>query len=84
MKVNQLYFSVIIGLSQGSQPIQSFNYGAKQYNRVKESYRLAITVGAIVSIVSFLLFQIFPRQILGLFGSGSKEYFDFGVNYYRI
>ena len=35
MKVNQLYFSVIIGLSQGSQPIQSFNYGAKQYNRVK-------------------------------------------------
>lgn len=56
MKVNQLYFSVIIGLSQGSQPIQSFNYGAKQYNRVKESYRLAITVGAIVSIVSFLLF----------------------------
>ena len=28
MKVNQLYFSVIIGLSQGSQPIQSFNYGA--------------------------------------------------------
>ena len=46
MKVNQLYFSVIIGLSQGSQPIQSFNYGAKQYNRVKESYRLAITVGA--------------------------------------
>ena len=84
MKVNQLYFSVIIGLSQGSQPIQSFNYGAKQYNRVKESYRLAITGGAIVSIVSFLLFQIFPRQILGLFGSGSKEYFDFGVNYFRI
>lgn len=84
MKVNQLYFSVIIGLSQGSQPIQSFNYGAKQYNRVKESYLLAITVGAIVSIVSFLLFQIFPRQILGLFGSGSKEYFDFGVNYFRI
>ena len=84
MKVNQLYFSVIIGLSQGSQPIQSFNYGAKQYNRVKESYRLAITVGAIVSIVSFLLFQIFPRQILGLFGSGSKEYFDSGVNYFRI
>ena len=41
MKVNQLYFSVIIGLSQGSQPIQSFNYGAKQYQRVKDSYRMA-------------------------------------------
>lgn len=83
-KVNQVYFSVIIGLSQGSQPIQSFNYGAKQYNRVKESYRLAITVGAIVSVASFLLFQLFPRQILGLFGSGSNAYFDFGEKYFRI
>ena len=79
-----MYFSVIIGLSQGSQPIQSFNYGAKQYNRVKESYRLAITVGAIVSVASFLLFQLFPRQILGLFGSGSNAYFDFGEKYFRI
>ncbi len=46
----------------GQPADQSFNYGAKQYNRVKESYRLAITVGAIVSIVSFLLFQIFFRD----------------------
>lgn len=84
MKVNQLYFSVIIGLSQGSQPIESFNYGAKQYKRVKDAFLLAATVGAIVSIVSFLLFQLFPRQILGLFGSGSEEYFQFGVSYFRI
>ena len=83
MKVNQLYFSVIIGLSQGSQPIESFNYGAKQYKRVKDAFLLAATVGAIVSIVSFLLFQLFPRQILGLFGSGSEEYFQFGVSYFR-
>ena len=37
----------------------------------------------VVSIISFLLFQLFPRQILGLFGSGSEEYFEFGVNYFR-
>ena len=84
MKVNQLYFSVIIGLSQGSQPIESFNYGARQYKRVKDAYLLAASVGATVSIVSFLLFQLFPRQILGLFGSGSEEYFQFGVSYFRI
>ncbi len=35
MKVSQLFFSVVIGLSQGSQPIESFNYGAKKYHRVK-------------------------------------------------
>ena len=84
MKVNQLYFSVIIGLSQGSQPIQSFNYGARQYKRVKDSYRMAVTVGAIVSIASFLLFQIYPREILRLFGNGTKEYFDFGIRYFRV
>ena len=76
-------FSIIIGLAQGSQPIESFNYGAKQYKRVKDAFLLAASVGAVVSIISFLLFQLFPRQILGLFGSGSEEYFEFGVNYFR-
>ena len=83
MKVNQLYFSIIIGLSQGSQPIESFNYGARQFKRVKDAFLLAASVGAVVSIISFLLFQLFPRQILGLFGSGSEEYFELGVNYFR-
>ena len=82
LKVNQLYFSIVIGLAQGSQPIESFNYGAKQYKRVKDAFLLAASVGAVVSIISFLLFQLFPRQILGLFGSGSEEYFEFGVNYF--
>ena len=83
MKVNQLYFSIIIGLSQGSQPIESFNYGAKQYKRVKNAYLLVASVGTVVSIISFLLFQIFPRQILGLFGTGTEEYFQFGTSYFR-
>ena len=63
--------------------MQRFNYGAKQYKRVKDAFLLAASVGAVVSIISFLLFQLFPRQILGLFGSGSEEYFEFGVNYFR-
>ena len=66
MKVNQLYFSIVIGLAQGSQPIESFNYGAKQYKRVTDAFLLAASVGAVVSIISFLLFQLFPRQILFL------------------
>lgn len=48
-----------------------------------DAFLLAASVGAVVSIISFLLFQLFPRQILGLFGSGSEEYFEFGVNYFR-
>ena len=84
IKVNQIFFSIVIGLSQGSQPVESFNYGAKNYDRVRKAFSLAATSGVIISIVSFVLFQIFPRQILGLFGTGEPEYFEFGVRFFRI
>ncbi len=84
MKVSQLSLSTIIGISQGSQPIESYNYGAGKYHRVKEAYRFALYLAGIVSVVSFLTFQLVPRQILGLFGDGTEEYFTFGVKYFRI
>lgn len=83
-KVNQVYFSVVIGLSQGVQPIASFNYGAKKYDRVKSVYALAMKCGLVVSVLAFALFQLIPRQIIGLFGSGSEEYYRFGIMYFRV
>lgn len=84
IKVNQIFFSVVIGLGQGSQPIESFNYGARKYKRVRKAYSMAAAAGMTISILSFVLFQAFPRQILGLFGSGSPEYFEFGAKFFRI
>lgn len=84
MKVNQIFFSIIIGIAQGSQPVESFNYGAGNYKRVKEAYRLAIITGGAISLCSFLLFQTLPRQLLALFGEGSPEYFEFGVKTFRV
>lgn len=84
MKVNQVIFSVVIGLGQGTQPIESFNYGAKRYDRVRKAYLLAIKTGAAISIISFVMFQLFPRQILSLFGDGSDSYFEFGISYFRV
>ena len=46
MKVNQITFSIVIGLGQGAQPVISFNYGARKYSRVRAALRSAITVGA--------------------------------------
>ena len=83
-KVGQLFFSVIIGISQGTQPIESFNYGAKQFGRVREAYNLAVRAGAIISVVSFLIFQVFPGEILALFGTGSVAYFKFGIKFLRV
>lgn len=84
MKVNQIMFSVVIGISQGTQPIESFNYGAKRYDRVRKAYALALGTAAVFSIICFAAFQLFPRQILSMFGSGSEEYFEFGTKMFRI
>lgn len=83
-KINMLFMAFIIGISQGTQPIVSFNYGAKQYHRVKKAYRLAVTYGFIISIIAFLLFQFAPRQLISIFGDGSEEYFQFSIKYFKI
>lgn len=83
-KVNQVFMSSIIGISQGLQPIVSFNYGARKYQRVKVAYRQAIISGFVLSIAAFLLFQIAPRQIISIFGNGTEEYYQFAINYFHI
>lgn len=83
-KVNQVYLAFIIGISQGLQPIVSFNYGAKYFKRAREGYIKACICGFAVSAVAFLLFQFAPRQIISIFGDGSEEYYKFAVNYFRI
>ena len=83
-KVGFIFFSVCIGLAQGMLPIVSFNYGAKQYDRVKKAVRLTITAGTIICFIAFLCFQLFPRTIISLFGNGSEMYFSFAERYFRI
>lgn len=84
MKVYQIFFAVIIGLSQGAQPIESFNYGAKQYARVRKSYWTAAAIGFLISIASFITFRLFPREILRMFGDNTESYFEFGVMFFNI
>lgn len=84
LKTNAILLSVIIGLSQGSQPIIGFNYGAKQYDRVRGVYKLAISCNLVVSAIGFVLFQFFPKQIISLFGTGDALYFEFSVKFMRI
>lgn len=83
IKINAILTSVIVGISQGAQPIISFNYGAGQYARVRGTYSLAIRISLAVSAVGFAAFQIFPRQIVSLFGTGDQLYFEFGVRFMR-
>ena len=82
-KVASIFSSVVIGLSQGNQPIASYNYGAKNYHRVAESFVRVVLYGFAISVAGFLVFQLFPVQILALFGEGSDLYFEFGAMYFR-
>ncbi len=84
-KVSQIFLSVLGGIGQGVQPIASFNYGAKQYERVRSAFRRALIIGFIIGAGTFLLYQLFPRQIISLFGQGSSEvYYEFAIQYFRI
>jgi len=84
IKVNMLFFAFTIGIAQGSQPLLSFNYGAKKFDRVKETYKKAIMVATSIAICAFLIFQLLPRQIMDLFGGGSPEYYQFAIKSFRI
>lgn len=83
-KVGFIFFAICIGIAQGMQPITSYNYGAKQYDRVKKTINYAMITGSIICVAAFAVFQIFPRQIIELFGNGSELYFSFSERYFRI
>ena len=84
LKVSMIFISIIIGIAQGGQPIAGYNYGAKNYGRVKEVFKLVVKYSLIVSVFAFLCFQLFPRQIIGIFGGGDELYFEFAVRFCRI
>ena len=83
MKTNAILLAFYIGLSQGSPPIIGFNYGARQYPRVRRTYRLAITCSFVISSIGFILFQFFPYQIISLFGKGDALYYEFAIHFMR-
>lgn len=83
-KVLVVFLSVVLGIVQGCQPIISFNYGAKQYGRVKETYQKSLCYATIISVIAFLCLECFPHQILRMFGSDSQVFYAFAVKYMRI
>lgn len=63
---------IIIGLTQGMQPIVGYNYGAKNYARVKETLICTIKVGTAISTFGFILGFFLPKQFVSLFGPGPE------------
>lgn len=60
-------FSLILGFTQGFQPVCGFNYGAHKYGRVRQSYLFAFSVSAAMLTLLSALGFIFAPQIIAVF-----------------
>jgi putative MATE family efflux protein len=59
-----LFFMPIFGMNQGLQPIIGFNYGARNYRRVKEALKVGIISATVVCIIGFILIQTIPHVFI--------------------
>ncbi|KPU42438.1 multidrug export protein MepA [Oxobacter pfennigii] len=66
------------GIRQGVQPIVSFNFGAKKYDRVKTAIKMGITAASSIVIISYTISRIFPEFLISLFNR-EPELLKFGV-----
>ncbi|MDO4941797.1 MAG: MATE family efflux transporter [Lachnospiraceae bacterium] len=82
-KLQNFLFMPMNGLGQGSLPIAAYNLGARQYDRMKETCKIAIMTGAGISLIGTAVFLVFPKQLLLLF-SASKAMIAIGVPALRI
>ncbi|GET26217.1 MATE family efflux transporter [Prolixibacter sp. NT017] len=85
--INSVVIMIImsmIAINMALQPIVGFNYGAKQFHRVKEAWFLAMKSATWVAVISFVFVQVFPGEIIRLFNNENKELFQIGVKGLRI
>ena len=73
----------LFGINQGSQPIIGYNYGARQFNRVRETYKLAVIIATIITTFGFIIIQVFPSFFIKLFNNTEPELISFGITALR-
>ena len=72
-KIMMFPFSIILGFGTGFQPVAGFNWGAKRYDRVTESYRFSSKIAIIGSVAMAAVLAIFANQIIVLFAGTDPE-----------
>lgn len=82
--ISMLIMMPMFGINQGAQPIIGFNYGAKQYDRVKRTLKLAIIAATGIAIFGFLITQLIPTQLVGIFNKSDIELMNISVNGMKI
>lgn len=69
----------IFGINQGMQPIIGYNYGARNFDRVKQAYHLAVIFASAIVLVGWIATRLFPEQLVYLFNKEDTELISFSV-----
>ena len=83
-KVYTVVGNIATGIVLGGQPIFGYNYGAGNYERVRETYKIVLKATLAVGIIATLIFEICPQAVIGIFGSGDALYQEFATKTFRI
>lgn len=83
-KIMMFPFGIILGFGNGFQPVAGFNWGAKRYDRVRESYRFSSLVAAGGGLVMGLLIALFADEIILLFAGSDPEMHRIGALSIRL
>lgn len=70
--IRELVMLPVMGISNGSQPVLGFNYGAKKNDRVKEGIRFMTLIGSVYTVFAWLLVILLPEQLIQIF-SGDEQ-----------
>jgi putative MATE family efflux protein len=86
MKFFQIVISISVGLAAGCIPIVGYNIGAGRKDRAKALFTRLLAAEAAVGAVALLIVELFPRQLIGLFGAANESsyYTDYAVRCFRV
>ena len=85
MKFFQIVISIVIGMAAGCIPIVGYNIGAGRKDRARQLFTYLLTAEAIVGIVTLLIAECLPRQLIQIFGASNESiyYTEFAVKAFR-
>ena len=78
-----LYVMIVLGLTMGMQPIVGYNFGAQKIDRVKQTLRLGIISGVVITSSGFVICEFFPHAVSALF-TDSDELINLAVEGIRL
>ncbi|MCI6488679.1 MAG: MATE family efflux transporter [Clostridiales bacterium] len=86
MKFFQIAISIAVGLAAGCIPVVGYNIGAGRKDRARTLFSYLLAAEAIVGLAATLIVELFPRQLIGIFGAGNESayYTTFAIKCFRV